>query len=59
MSRKRDELGASAVEYGLIIAGIAAIIVIAAFTLGGPTVGMYKNACDQWVNQQTPGSSCT
>ncbi len=31
---RRDE-GASAVEYGLLIAGIAAIIVVTVFVLGG------------------------
>ena len=58
MSRKRNEIGASAVEYGLMIAGIAAIIVIVVYLLGGPTVGMYQNTCDKWVNQQTPGATC-
>ena len=31
---KNDERGASAVEYGLLIAGIAALIVVAVFALG-------------------------
>lgn len=31
----RDERGASAVEYGLLVAGIAAVIVLVVFTLGG------------------------
>lgn len=30
-----DERGASAVEYGLLVAGIAAVIVAAVFLLGG------------------------
>ena len=34
-SRRRDERGASAVEYGLLIAGIAAMIVVAVFAFGG------------------------
>ena len=32
---KMDERGASAVEYGLLVAGIAAVIVGAVFLLGG------------------------
>ena len=32
---KMDERGASAVEYGLLVAGIAALIVLIVFTLGG------------------------
>ncbi len=31
---KRDERGASAVEYGLLIAGIAALIVVVVFAFG-------------------------
>ena len=33
--RKRQEQGASAVEYGLLIAAIAAVIAVVAFSLGG------------------------
>jgi pilus assembly protein Flp/PilA len=33
--RKRQENGASAVEYGLLIAAIAAVIATTAFALGG------------------------
>jgi pilus assembly protein Flp/PilA len=33
--RKDDERGASAVEYGLLVAGIAAVIVAVVFMLGG------------------------
>ena len=32
---KMDERGASAVEYGLLVAGIAAVIVAVVFMLGG------------------------
>ena len=32
---KMDERGASAVEYGLLVAGIAALIVVIVFALGG------------------------
>ena len=32
---KMDERGASAVEYGLLVAGIAAVIVAIVFLLGG------------------------
>jgi pilus assembly protein Flp/PilA len=33
--RKRQETGASAVEYGLLIAAIAAVLAAVAFSLGG------------------------
>ena len=39
---KMDERGASAVEYGLLVAGIAAVIVGIVFILGGNL----KNAFD-------------
>ena len=32
---KMDERGASAVEYGLLIAGIAALIIVVIFAFGG------------------------
>ena len=32
---KMDERGASAVEYGLLIAGIAALIIVVVFAFGG------------------------
>jgi pilus assembly protein Flp/PilA len=35
MSFIRDEEGATAVEYGLMVAAIAAVIVTIVFTLGG------------------------
>ena len=36
---KMDERGASAVEYGLLIAGIAALIVTVVFLFGGALTG--------------------
>ncbi|MGH6978091.1 MAG: Flp family type IVb pilin [Brevundimonas sp.] len=53
----RDERGASAVEYGLILGAIAAVIVIVVFALGGPTQGLYNNACDGWQEEMT-GTTC-
>jgi pilus assembly protein Flp/PilA len=37
--------GASAVEYGLLITGIAALIVVVVFAFGGRVTGMYSNTC--------------
>ena len=39
---KRDERGASAVEYGLLVAGIAAVIVGIVFLLGGTLSGVFN-----------------
>ena len=43
---KHDEDGASAVEYGLLVAAIAALIVIVVFALGGIIKGVFKHTCD-------------
>jgi pilus assembly protein Flp/PilA len=42
----RDENGASAVEYGLLVAAIAAVIVIIVFALGGIIKDAFKSTCD-------------
>lgn len=41
---RRSEIGATAVEYGLLIALIAAVIVGAVAALGGPVMGLYERA---------------
>ena len=41
-----DEEGASAVEYGLLVAGIAALIVVIVFALGGVIQGAFQKTCD-------------
>ena len=41
----RDERGASAVEYGLLIAGIAALIVVVVFAFGDNLEAIFNNTC--------------
>jgi pilus assembly protein Flp/PilA len=41
-----DERGASAVEYGLLIAGIAALIVVVVFAFGDALTGIFSDTCD-------------
>ena len=56
--RRKDERGASAVEYGLLIAGIAAVIVAAVFLFGqGIFQELFQNTCDS-IAQNMPGG-CT
>ena len=43
-ARRRDD-GASAVEYGLLIAAIAALIVIAVFGVGTLVKGAFSETC--------------
>ena len=44
---KLDERGASAVEYGLLIAGIAALIVAVVFLFGNVLTNIFKSTCNK------------
>ncbi len=46
LARMRDEKGASAVEYGLLVALIAAVIVLAVLTLGQTVLGAFNDTND-------------
>jgi pilus assembly protein Flp/PilA len=50
------ERGASAVEYALLITGIAAVIVIAVFALGVGVFGLFDDSCAT-IGTQT-GDTC-
>ena len=43
---KMDERGASAVEYGLLVAGIAALIVVVVFAFGGVVKNIFQQTCN-------------
>lgn len=45
LSARRDDEGASAVEYGLLVAAIAAVIVIIIFALGHVISGVFSSTC--------------
>jgi pilus assembly protein Flp/PilA len=57
-TRKRDEDGASAVEYGLLIAAIAALIVIVVFVLGGVIKNVFDKTCDTIASGANAGPDC-
>jgi len=42
----KNEKGASAVEYGLLVAAIAAVIVLIVFALGGIIKDSFQSTCD-------------
>ena len=44
----RDEAGATAVEYSLIIGGIAAAIIVVVYALGAKVNNLYSNATQGW-----------
>jgi pilus assembly protein Flp/PilA len=54
----RDERGASAVEYGLLITGIAALICAIVFIFGGAVGGLFDETCDQIMVSAGPNKSC-
>jgi pilus assembly protein Flp/PilA len=50
-AKRRDD-GASAVEYGLLIAAIAALIVIVVFAFGGLVRDVFSETC-KTIDEQT------
>ena len=52
---RMDERGASAVEYGLLIAGIAALIVVVVFAFGGVIKTIFQRTCNS-VGKSSGGS---
>ena len=50
---KMDERGASAVEYGLLIAGIAALIVVIVFAFGGVLRSVFTDTCTEVATSAT------
>ena len=49
---QRDETGATAVEYGLLVALVAAVIIGSVILLGDETTGLFARLC----NNATPFS---
>jgi len=56
---KMDERGASAVEYGLLVAGIAALIVLIVFAFGGVIQEVFQNTCDDVSAGAGTTADCT
>jgi len=56
---KRDEDGASAVEYGLLVAAIAALIVIVVFLFGGLIRHVFANTCNTIASSVSGSTSCS
>jgi pilus assembly protein Flp/PilA len=52
----KDDTGASAVEYGLLIAAIAAVIVVVVFALGSVVKSKFSGTC-KGVNGTAPGTA--
>ena len=56
--RARNEDGASAVEYGLLVAAIAAVVVVIAVSLGGIIRDAFKTTCDEIQPNVTTTEEC-
>ena len=52
VTRSADD-GASAVEYGLLVAAIAALVVIIVFALGGLVRDVFTDTCKQIDDKNT------
>ena len=57
---KMEERGASAVEYGLLVAAIAAVIILVIFALGDNIKGLFNDTCQKLKDNATvTGKSCS
>lgn len=56
--RTSSDEGASAVEYGLLVAAIAALIVIIVFALGGLVKDVFSSTCSSISAKASLSSSC-
>ena len=56
MTRARRDEGASAVEYGLLVAAIAALIVVVVFVLGGIIRDVFQDTCTEIKTEAQQGS---
>ncbi len=54
----KNENGASAVEYGLLVAGIAALIVVIVFAFGRVVAGSFSNSCTTIATTAKVSSTC-
>jgi pilus assembly protein Flp/PilA len=55
--KSEEDEGASAVEYGLLVAAIAAIIILVVFALGTFVKGAFKDTCTAFKTSNAVNSS--
>lgn len=58
-TEEMNERGASAVEYGLLIAGIAALIVVVVFAFGDSLTGIFEDTCSAVTASAGTSASCS
>ena len=54
----RGDAGATAVEYALLVAAIAAVIVAVVFALGTLTHNNFSSTCTAWNSAASTAGSC-
>jgi pilus assembly protein Flp/PilA len=59
VNRRDDEKGASAVEYGLLVAAIAAIIVLIVFAIGKFVKGGFQTTCNGLAQNSSVSATCS
>jgi len=57
--RDRNDEGATAVEYGLMVAAIAAVIVLVVFLLGGVVRNKFNSTCGAINGTTGAAATCT
>jgi pilus assembly protein Flp/PilA len=58
ITRRRGENGASAVEYGMLVAGIAALIVAIVFVMGGMIKSSFSKTCGVVSSKGNASATC-
>ena len=58
LAARKDEKGASAVEYGLLVAAIAALIVLIVFALGGVVKEVFTDTCTTIQSKASTTEKC-
>jgi pilus assembly protein Flp/PilA len=58
LHRHRRDDGASAVEYGLLVAGIAALVVVVVFAFGGVIKSAFQTTCNQVKTGASTAKTC-
>lgn len=53
---RMNQRGASAVEYGLLIAGVTALIVVVVYAFGGAVSNLFSGTCKTFSSKA--GGSC-
>ena len=56
---RRDEAGASSVEYGLIAVAIAALVTVVVFAFGGVVQDLFTSSCTTFEAKASTGRPCS